>query len=105
MNLQHREAHLATFLAVMHPFLQSHNISYTVLVINQTGDGPFLRGLLFNVGVAESVRLLPHPPDCLVLHDVDHLPQETTWHFNFGIFSPYFASLRIMFPFLKGPCP
>jgi len=45
-----REAHLATFLRKMHPFLQAQGIQYTLVVINQTGSAPFMRGLLFNAG-------------------------------------------------------
>ena len=60
-----REAHLATFLRKMHPFLQVlffdwikvtslcfqvQGIQYTLVVLNQTGSAPFMRGLLFNAG-------------------------------------------------------
>ena len=45
-----REAHLATFLRKMHPFLQTQGIQYTLVVLNQTGSAPFMRGLLFNAG-------------------------------------------------------
>lgn len=70
-----RAAHLATFLRTMHPFLQAQAIHYTILVLNQTGEAPFMRGLLFNAGVAEAGRVLSPPPDCFVLHDVDHIPE------------------------------
>ena len=45
-----REAHLATFLRKMHPFLQTQGIQFTLVVLNQTGSAPFMRGLLFNAG-------------------------------------------------------
>ena len=70
-----RESHLATFIKIMHPLLQEQNIEYTILVINQTGQAPFMRGLLFNTGVLESLSVLPYSPDCFILHDVDHIPE------------------------------
>ena len=70
-----RQSHLATFLKVFHPLLQNQGMEYTILVINQTGPAPFMRGLLFNAGVLESNDLLAHPPDCFILHDVDHIPE------------------------------
>ena len=45
-----REAHLATFLRKMHPLLQTQGIQFTLVVLNQTGSAPFMRGLLFNAG-------------------------------------------------------
>jgi len=71
-----RESHMATFLKFMHPLLQSQNIEYVILAINQTGEAPFMRGLLFNAGVLESSSVLPFTPDCFILHDVDHIPEK-----------------------------
>ena len=99
-----REAHLATFLRKMHPFLQVlffdwikvtslclqvQGIQYTLVVLNQTGSAPFMRGLLFNAGsnfspsyrryfpgVSEAVRHITPSPDCFVLHDIDHIPEK-----------------------------
>ena len=73
---KNRESHLATFLKFMHPLLQTQNIEYNILVINQTGDAPFMRGLLFNAGVLESSSVLSFNPDCFILHDVDHIPEK-----------------------------
>ena len=50
-------------------------MEYAVLVINQTGSAPFMRGLLFNAGVREAATALPFTPDCFILHDVDHIPE------------------------------
>ena len=71
-----RESHLATFIRYLHPLLQEQRIQYTILVINQTGKAPFMRGLLFNAGVLESSSVLPFTPDCFILHDVDHIPEK-----------------------------
>ena len=34
-----------------------------------------MRGLLFNAGYLESLENLSFKPDCLILHDVDHIPE------------------------------
>lgn len=72
---RNRTSHLAHFLSVMHPFLQRQNVQYTIVVVNQTGSAPFVRGLLFNAGYLESMIHLPYKPDCVILHDVDHVPE------------------------------
>jgi len=70
-----RSNHLAHLLEIMHPFLQRQRLQYTIVVVNQTGEDPFLRGLLLNAGVLESLAHLPYRPDCFILHDVDHIPE------------------------------
>ena len=70
-----RESHLATFIKYMHPFLMRHNIEYAILVVNQTDNAPFMRGLLFNAGFLSASYVLPFSPDCLILHDVDNIPE------------------------------
>ncbi|XP_023328273.1 beta-1,4-galactosyltransferase 3 isoform X2 [Eurytemora carolleeae] len=72
---RNRTSHLAHFLDIMHPFLQRQNLQYVVVVVNQTGNAPFMRGLLFNAGYKESLDHLSFKPDCIILHDVDHLPE------------------------------
>ena len=81
---------------------QAQGIQYTLVVLNQTGSAPFMRGLLFNAGssspcflhfyrikfspiwgiemfffqgVSETLRHLTPSPDCFVLHDIDHIPE------------------------------
>ena len=53
-----REAHLATFIKKMHPFLQTQGIQYTLVVLNQTGSAPFMRGLLFNAGSSSPTSIV-----------------------------------------------
>ena len=104
-----REAHLATFLRKMHPFLQAQGIQYTLVVLNQTDSAPFMRGLLFNAGssstlffilirwssplfgdqtfyqgVREVLRHLTPSPDCFVLHDIDHIPERQGLIYRFA---------------------
>ena len=59
----------------MHPFLMRQNIEYAILVINQTDNAPFMRGLLFNAGFLSAKYVLPFSPDCFILHDVDNIPE------------------------------
>ena len=51
------------------------NIEYSILVINQTDEAPFMRGLLFNAGFLSAKSVLPFAPDCFILHDVDNIPE------------------------------
>ena len=59
----------------MHPFLMRQNIEYAILVVNQTDNAPFMRGLLFNAGFLSAKYVLPFTPDCFILHDVDNIPE------------------------------
>jgi len=72
---RNRSSHLAHFLEIMHPILQRQRLQYTIVVVNQTGEDPFLRGLMLNVGFLEALSHLPFRPDCFFLHDVDHIPE------------------------------
>ena len=52
-------------------FLASLELPKNVICL---GNAPFMRGLLFNAGYKESLEHLSFKPDCIILHDVDHLP-------------------------------
>ncbi|XP_061645771.1 beta-1,4-galactosyltransferase 3-like isoform X2 [Phyllopteryx taeniolatus] len=69
-----RLQHLHTFLDLLHPFLQRQQIRYRIYVVQQWGNGTFNRGKLLNVGVQEALR--DEDWSCLVLHDVDLLPED-----------------------------
>ena len=49
-------------------------ILQTVSCLTVSGDGPFNRGLLINVGFVEALKLYNY--DCFVFHDVDLLPED-----------------------------
>ncbi|KAM9319291.1 beta-1,4-galactosyltransferase 3-like [Gastrophryne carolinensis] len=70
---RNREAHLRTLLYYLHPFLQRQQLHYAIFVIHQTGNGTFNRAKLLNIGVREALRY--DDWDCLVLHDVDLVPE------------------------------
>ncbi|RZF32088.1 hypothetical protein LSTR_LSTR016192, partial [Laodelphax striatellus] len=59
----------------MHPFLQRQLINYSIFVVEQAGQAPFNRAMLFNVGAVEAQKL-SGPYDCYVFHDVDLLPED-----------------------------
>ncbi|XP_061546792.1 beta-1,4-galactosyltransferase 3-like [Phycodurus eques] len=69
-----RLKHLRTLLDLLHPFLQRQQIRYRIYVVQQWGDATFNRGKLLNVGVREALR--DEDWSCLVLHDVDLLPED-----------------------------
>ena len=49
-----REKQLETFLKVIHLFLQTQNIQYTIVVSEQSARNKFNRAKLFNIGFLES---------------------------------------------------
>lgn len=96
-----REEHLRVFLRNMHPFLQRQQIDYGIFVVEQagtccvgneskpvdpvspfplfmlgsnTGDTPFNRAMLMNIGAAEALR--QDAFQCFIFHDVDLIPED-----------------------------
>ncbi|CAN7938022.1 unnamed protein product, partial [Ixodes hexagonus] len=69
-----RKEHLGVFLYNMHQMLPRQQIDYCIFVIEQDRKGKFNRGKLFNVGYLESLALYDY--DCLVLQDVDLIPED-----------------------------
>jgi hypothetical protein len=53
-----RPEQLETFVRALHPFVQAQNVSYRIVVVEQSDDGrAFNRGKLFNVGFSEIVKV------------------------------------------------
>ncbi|XP_050738620.1 beta-1,4-N-acetylgalactosaminyltransferase bre-4-like isoform X5 [Eriocheir sinensis] len=69
-----RRSHLAALVHHLHPFLQRQLIEYNIYVVEQAGNGPFNRGMLMNVGFTEALQQFPY--DCILLHDVDLVPED-----------------------------
>uniref|UniRef100_A0A8C4WZE7 UDP-Gal:betaGlcNAc beta 1,4- galactosyltransferase, polypeptide 4 n=1 Tax=Eptatretus burgeri TaxID=7764 RepID=A0A8C4WZE7_EPTBU len=69
-----REQHLTHLLAHLHPMLQRQQLHYTIYVIHQTGDFMFNRAKLLNVGFLEAMKDVAW--DCVILHDVDLIPED-----------------------------
>jgi len=71
---RNRPDQLKVFLQHIHPFLARQTVQYTIYVANQADNKPFNRGALFNAGFLEAAK--DQDWDCLVLHDVDLLPED-----------------------------
>ena len=56
----------------------------------QTGSHPFNRAMLFNVGFLEAMKDLAW--DCLVFHDVDHIPENDRNYYGCGQMPRHFAA-------------
>ncbi|CAN7937155.1 unnamed protein product [Ixodes hexagonus] len=69
-----RPGQLPVFFYNMHQMLPRQQIDYGIFVIEQDEKGKFNRAKLFNVGYLESLALYDY--DCLVLHDVDLIPED-----------------------------
>jgi len=69
-----RPDQLRVFLQHIHPFLARQYVEYTIYVAHQADNKPFNRGALFNAGFLEAAK--DQDWDCLVLHDVDLLPED-----------------------------
>ncbi|XP_040195037.1 beta-1,4-galactosyltransferase 3-like [Rana temporaria] len=68
-----REPHLQTLLYYLHPLLQRQQLHYAIFVVHQAGNATFNRAKLLNIGVREALRY--DDWDCLILHDVDLVPE------------------------------
>ncbi|TRY63086.1 hypothetical protein TCAL_13671, partial [Tigriopus californicus] len=76
---RNRTDNLIPFLSYIHPFLQRQGIEYQIVFISQsmTTSVDFNRGALINIGFLYAMnRSSIHQPwNCIIIHDVDHLPE------------------------------
>ncbi|XP_026513196.1 beta-1,4-galactosyltransferase 3-like [Terrapene carolina triunguis] len=70
---KNQETHLRHLLYYLHPFLQRQQLHYGIYLIHQAGNATFNRAKLLNVGVREAMK--DEDWDCLLLHDVDLIPE------------------------------
>lgn len=56
----------------------------------QAGNQPFNRAMLFNVGFREAMKDLDW--DCLIFHDVDHIPENDRNYYGCGQMPRHFAA-------------
>lgn len=56
----------------------------------QVGTQPFNRAMLFNVGFQEAMKDLDW--DCLIFHDVDHIPESDRNYYGCGQMPRHFAT-------------
>jgi len=71
---RNRERQLKIFLRHMHPVLYRQSLFYQIFVIEQSGDDPFNRAGLFNIGFKEALKTADF--NCFVFSDVDLLPED-----------------------------
>ena len=85
-----RQIMVAPFLHFMHTFLQKQHREYCIIFAEQADRGQFNRAKLLNSGfqwmmqnhkfwnadVGSALGVTSRKPDCLVLHDIDLLPED-----------------------------
>ncbi|GFO44898.1 beta-1,4-galactosyltransferase 4 [Plakobranchus ocellatus] len=67
-----RLPHLHILLLNLLPVLRRQNIDFTIFVVEQEKPSLFNRGMLFNIGFVEALKLGDF--DCFIFHDVDLIP-------------------------------
>jgi len=67
-----RQQHVYKFLNHIFPILQTQLLDFRIIVVEQNGTDLFNRACLLNAGASLAQEL---GVDCLVLHDVDMLPE------------------------------
>jgi len=71
---RNRYEQLSIFVRHMHPMLKRQNLDYRIFVIEQTGNDPFNRAILLNIGYKEALKFDQY--ECFIFHDVDLIPED-----------------------------
>ncbi|KAL4630984.1 beta-1,4-galactosyltransferase 6-like [Arapaima gigas] len=87
---RNRHEHLPILFQHLIPMLQRQRLQFAFYVIEQTGTQPFNRAMLFNVGFKEALRDLDW--DCVIFHDVDHIPENDRNYYGCGNMPRHFAA-------------
>ena len=78
-----RQKHLSVFRKHMSDYLKSNlnvrGADFDVWIVEQDDNGPFNRGWLTNIGIAEAIKHSPQV-ECIILHDVDLVPDTELGH-------------------------
>ncbi|XP_063087872.1 beta-1,4-galactosyltransferase 6 isoform X2 [Cavia porcellus] len=72
------------------PRWKKQRLEFAFYVIEQTGTQPFNRAMLFNVGFKEAMK--DSAWDCVIFHDVDHLPENDRNYYGCGEMPRHFAA-------------
>ncbi|KAG5838364.1 beta-1,4-galactosyltransferase 5 isoform X1 [Anguilla rostrata] len=86
---RNRHEHLPILLRHLIPALQRQRIQFGFYVIEQVGNKPFNRAMLFNVGFKEAMKDLNW--DCMVFHDVDHILENDRNYYGCSNMPRHFA--------------
>lgn len=65
-------------------------VSFFLVCCLKTGTQPFNRAMLFNVGFKEAMKDVVW--DCIIFHDVDHLPENDRNYYGCGEMPRHFAA-------------
>ncbi|XP_010833423.1 PREDICTED: beta-1,4-galactosyltransferase 5 [Bison bison bison] len=87
---RNRHEHLPVLLRHLIPMLQRQRLRFAFYVVEQVGTQPFNRAMLFNVGFQEAMKDLDW--DCLIFHDVDHIPESDRNYYGCGQMPRHFAT-------------
>ncbi|KAJ7427527.1 Beta-1,4-galactosyltransferase 6 [Willisornis vidua] len=96
---RNRHEHLPIFFRHLIPMLQKQRLEFAFYVVEQsvsfvfclkTGTQPFNRAMLFNVGFKEAMKDAVW--DCIIFHDVDHLPENDRNYYGCGDMPRHFAA-------------
>ncbi|KAJ1123151.1 hypothetical protein NDU88_001624 [Pleurodeles waltl] len=87
---RNRHEHLPVLFKHLIPMLQRQRLQFAFYVIEQTGNKPFNRAMLFNVGFIEAMKDLDW--DCMIFHDVDHIPENDRNYYGCGEMPRHFAA-------------
>ncbi|XP_060238784.1 beta-1,4-galactosyltransferase 5 isoform X2 [Meriones unguiculatus] len=87
---RNRHEHLPVLLRHLLPMLQRQRLQFAFYVVEQVGTQPFNRAMLFNVGFQEAMKDLDW--DCLIFHDVDHIPESDRNYYGCGQMPRHFAT-------------
>ncbi|KAG8570961.1 hypothetical protein GDO81_011485 [Engystomops pustulosus] len=86
---RNRHEHLPIFFRHLIPMLQRQRLEFSFYVIEQAGTQTFNRAMLFNVGFKEAMK--DRKWDCVIFHDVDHIPENDRNYYGCGEMPRHFA--------------
>ncbi|XP_022090209.1 beta-1,4-galactosyltransferase 6-like isoform X2 [Acanthaster planci] len=101
-----RFTQLPIFLRHLVPFLKKQLLEFGIYIIEQNNNEPFNKAFLMNVGFLESLRFQDW--DCVVHHDVDHVPLSYANYYGCGEMPRHFMSgedtwdYKILYPDMFG---
>lgn len=68
---RNRPEQLEVFLSHMHPIFRRQMLDYRIFVVEQTGNAPFNKGAIYNIGFKQSLAYGNFT--CCIFHDIDLL--------------------------------